>query len=108
VDIGVHQDGLVHVSQLSDTFVKDASEVVKPGQKVQVTVTDIDLPRNRIALSMKSNPTLGAKGVAPTAGRGPSGASPSGARSPQSFTPAPAKPAALGGDWFNAALNKKR
>ena len=108
VDIGVHQDGLVHVSQLSDTFVKDASEVVKPGQKVQVTVTDLDLPRNRIALSMKSNPTLGAKGAAPTAGRGPSGASPSGARSPQSFTPAPAKPAALGGDWFNAALNKKR
>jgi uncharacterized protein len=109
VDIGVHQDGLVHVSQLSDTFVKDASEVVKPGQKVQVTVTDIDLPRNRIALSMKANPTLGAKGVAPTAGRGLSGASPSGARGPNSFTTAkPAAPAALGGDWFNAALNKKR
>ncbi len=107
VDVGVHQDGLVHVSQLSDNFVKDASEVVKPGQKVQVTVTDIDLPRNRIALSMKSNPQIGTKseGRAGPLGR-PSGASPSGARGPNSF--APAKPAALGGDWFNAALNKKR
>ncbi len=106
VDIGVHQDGLVHVSQLSDTFVKDASEVVKPGQKVQVTVTDIDLPRNRIALSMKANPQIGSKseGRVPQAGPG----RPSSARSPQPFTPAPAKPAALGGDWFNAALNKKR
>jgi uncharacterized protein len=54
VDVGVHQDGLVHVSQLSDQFVRDASEVVKVGQKVQVTVVEVDLKRNRIALSMKS------------------------------------------------------
>jgi protein Tex len=55
VDIGVHQDGLVHVSQLADRYVRDANEVVKVGQKVKVTVQSIDLPRNRIALSMKSD-----------------------------------------------------
>ena len=58
VDIGVHQDGLVHVSQLADHFVRDASEVVKVGQKVQTTVVEVDLKRNRIALSMKSKPDL--------------------------------------------------
>jgi uncharacterized protein len=58
VDIGVHQDGLVHVSQLADHFVRDASEVVKVGQKVQVTVVEVDLKRNRIALSMKSKPEM--------------------------------------------------
>jgi uncharacterized protein len=58
VDIGVHQDGLVHLSQLADHFVRDASEVVKVGQKVQATVIEVDLKRNRIALSMKSNPDL--------------------------------------------------
>ena len=58
VDIGVHQDGLVHVSQLADHFVRDASEVVKVGQKVQITVVEVDLKRNRIALSMKSKPDL--------------------------------------------------
>jgi uncharacterized protein len=61
VDIGVHQDGLVHVSQLADRFVKDPAEVVKVGQKVRVTVTEVDLERKRIALSMRANPTLGAK-----------------------------------------------
>ena len=55
VDIGVHQDGLVHISALSDNFVKDPAEVVKPGQKVNVTVLEIDLVRKRVALSMKSN-----------------------------------------------------
>ncbi len=58
VDIGVHQDGLVHVSQLSDDFVKNAADIVKPGQKVNVTVVEIDIPRKRIALSMKSNATV--------------------------------------------------
>ncbi|HUH13267.1 MAG TPA: Tex family protein [Longimicrobiales bacterium] len=53
VDVGVHQDGLVHVSQLADRFVKDPNEVVKVGQKVRVTVLDVDLQRNRIGLSMK-------------------------------------------------------
>ena len=54
VDIGVHQDGLVHVSQLSDKFVKDPNEVVKVSQKVMVRVTEVDEARKRIALSMKS------------------------------------------------------
>jgi len=56
VDIGVHQDGLVHISQLSDKFVKDASEIVRVNQKVKVTVLEVDLDRKRIALSMRSAP----------------------------------------------------
>ena len=54
VDIGVHQDGLVHVSELADHFVKDPREVVKVGQIVKVRVIDVDIARNRISLSMKS------------------------------------------------------
>ena len=54
VDIGVHQDGLVHISQLADRFVKDPGDVVKLGQPVTVTVMDIDQNRRRIALSMKN------------------------------------------------------
>jgi uncharacterized protein len=59
VDVGVHQDGLVHISQLADTFIKDPNEVVKVGQKVQVTVIEVDMERNRIALSMKAKPEIG-------------------------------------------------
>jgi len=70
VDIGVHQDGLVHVSQLADRFVKDPNDAVKVGQKVKVTVQSIDLPRNRIALSMRSD---GGTGVKPQGARGQSG-----------------------------------
>ena len=53
VDIGVHQDGLVHVSALANKFVKDPHEVVKPGQVVKVKVIDVDLKRQRIALTMR-------------------------------------------------------
>lgn len=53
VDIGVHQDGLVHISQLADTFVDDPNKIVKVAQKVMVTVTEVDAQRKRIALSMK-------------------------------------------------------
>lgn len=56
VDIGVHQDGLVHISQISDTFVDDPNKVVKVHQKVIVTVTEVDVARRRIALSMKKDP----------------------------------------------------
>ena len=52
VDIGVHQDGLVHISKLADRFVKDPSEIVKVQQKVMVTVLDVDKERSRISLSM--------------------------------------------------------
>lgn len=53
VDVGVHQDGLVHISQLSDRFITDPSTIIKVGQKVMVRVTEIDIDRKRIALSMK-------------------------------------------------------
>ncbi|MEP2024461.1 MAG: Tex family protein [Reichenbachiella sp.] len=56
VDVGVHQDGLVHVSQLSDSFVSDPAAVVKLQQQVQVTVTEINIAQKRISLSMKSDP----------------------------------------------------
>ena len=61
VDIGVHQDGLVHVSQLADRFVKDPHEVVKAGDVVQVRVTEVDVPRKRIGLSMKKDGGASAK-----------------------------------------------
>ena len=54
VDVGVHQDGLVHISELSDRFVKDPREVVKAGDVVRVRVKEIDVARKRIALTMKS------------------------------------------------------
>ena len=54
VDIGVHQDGLVHISELSTGFVRNPADVVKVQQKVQVKVLDVDLERNRIALTMKT------------------------------------------------------
>ena len=54
VDVGVHQDGLVHVSQLADRFVRNPSEIVKVQQQVRVTVLEVDLERKRISLSMKS------------------------------------------------------
>ncbi|MBN2652708.1 MAG: RNA-binding transcriptional accessory protein [Spirochaetales bacterium] len=55
VDIGVHQDGLVHISQLSDTFVSDPNEFIKVNQKVSVTVMEVDADRKRISLTMKSD-----------------------------------------------------
>lgn len=55
VDIGVHQDGLVHISQITDKFITNPSEVLKVAQKVMVTVTEVDINRKRIALTMKEN-----------------------------------------------------
>lgn len=77
VDVGVHQDGLVHVSQLADRYVKDPAEAVKVGQKVTVTVLDVDLPRKRIALSLKTDP-----GARPERGAGASPGRCRGARPP--------------------------
>ncbi len=54
VDVGVHQDGLVHVSQLADRFVKDPHEVARVGERIKVRVLEVDLPRKRIALSARS------------------------------------------------------
>ncbi|HEY0864376.1 MAG TPA: Tex family protein [Lacunisphaera sp.] len=109
VDVGVHQDGLVHVSQLADSFVKEPAAVVKPGQKVMVTVTEVDLARKRIALSMRSKPELGARPGNTATGKPVTG--PGQLRSGSGLRPSPAAPSApqsLNGDWFTAALNKKK
>lgn len=79
VDIGVHQDGLVHVSQLADRFIKDAHEVVKAGDVVKVRVVDVDIKRKRIGLSMRKD--------------GDGGASRGGPRDNGGGKPAPRSPA---------------
>ncbi|WP_237152791.1 Tex family protein [Oryzibacter oryziterrae] len=68
VDIGVHQDGLVHVSQLADRFVKDPRDVVKAGDVVKVRVVEVDAKRKRIALSMRKDDGQGAQGGRPAGG----------------------------------------
>ncbi|MEY5010743.1 MAG: hypothetical protein RLZZ253_1882 [Verrucomicrobiota bacterium] len=98
VDIGVHQDGLVHVSQLSDNFVKNPAEVVKVAQRVQVTVTEVDLARKRIALSMKSKPEL-----APRGERKPE----AGPRDMKRFGQSSPQPAS-GNDWFSQAMQRRK
>jgi uncharacterized protein len=102
VDIGVHQDGLVHVSQLSDRFIKDPAEVVKVSQRVTVTVTEVDLPRKRIALSMKAAPQIGAS----TTGTRTSPGAPRPAGGGFNRPAQPTQPQAV--DWFTAALNKNK
>lgn len=67
VDIGVHQDGLVHVSAMSKTFIKDPREVVKPGDIVKVKVLEIEVARKRIALTLRLDDEVGTKGKAPAA-----------------------------------------
>jgi uncharacterized protein len=117
VDIGVHQDGLVHISQLADRFVKDPAEVVKVGERVWVTVVEVDQARNRIALSMRTAPEqtggkqAGAGGGERPAqsqnqargrpGRNRSGGGGGGGRSA-------APPPTLNDDWFSQALGKKK
>jgi uncharacterized protein len=117
VDIGVHQDGLVHVSQLSDSFVRDAAEIVKVAQRVTVTVTEVDIPRKRIALSMKSKPDfekkVGSGGPRP-AGQGGQAGQGGGQRSfagggNRSSGGGMGNPFGGGGggvDWFTAAAQK--
>jgi len=76
VDVGVHQDGLVHISEMADRFVKDPREVVKAGDVVKVRVKEVDVPRKRIGLTMKSGAidTRGAgAGQSVSSGRGPGG-----------------------------------
>ncbi len=82
VDIGVHQDGLVHISQLSDQYVSDPAEVVKINQRVKVKVMEVDVGRKRISLSMKSeNPSSTRKDVKDSTGKpSPGGKSVSGGK----------------------------
>lgn len=104
VDIGVHQDGLIHISQLADRFVKDPNEVVKVQQKVEVTVMEVDLDRKRIALSMRKN-AVGASAGKPAEGRTSPANAPARPQQSSAARPAPkraAKPASEG--WFSAAL----
>jgi protein Tex len=96
VDIGVHQDGLVHVSQLADRFVKDPREVVKAGDIVRVRVVEVDFERKRIALTMKSGVVQGgAKPAVRTA-----------ASAPPSRPAAPPRPTAAPDTAFGAAFAK--
>ena len=100
VDIGVHQDGLVHVSQLADRFVKDPAEVVKVQQRVEVTVLEVDLARKRISLSMRKPAPAGAGPQRPQpAARNAAPA----ALAPQRRLPQPAKEG-----WFSAALRSAK
>ena len=89
VDIGVHQDGLVHVSQLADRFVKDPHEVVKAGDVVKVRVTEVDVPRKRIALTMRKD------GAAPARDDAPKGAAKP-VRGPKQAAPQRSEPGGLG------------
>ncbi len=65
VDIGVHQDGLVHISELANEFVSDPHKVVKPGQIVQVRVMQVDVERNRVNLSMRAEGSAPVKAQRP-------------------------------------------
>jgi uncharacterized protein len=78
VDVGVHQDGLVHVSAMSKSFVKDPREVVKPGDIVKVKVLDVDIPRKRISLTLRLDDE-----AAPAERTGQGGGRPRGGRPPQ-------------------------
>jgi protein Tex len=101
VDIGVHQDGLVHISELSNTFVKDPRDVVKAGDVVKVRVKEVDAPRKRIALTMKSGAMqAGGQASAPPAAR------PQSAPQTSNRPTSPAKPDAQGESAFAAALRK--
>lgn len=70
IDIGVHQDGLAHISELSDTFVKDPKDAIRPQQKVNAYVLEVDKARKRISLSLKTNPTKRVRSAGEIAGAG--------------------------------------
>ncbi|KAF1005673.1 MAG: Protein YhgF [Luteibacter sp.] len=112
VDIGVHQDGLVHVSALSHTFVKDPRDAVKAGDIVKVKVMEVDLPRKRIALSMRLDDVPGeARGSRPAQRDDAPAGNRRGGQGGGGRGPAPAKPSApptnsAFADAFSRALKK--
>ncbi len=110
VDIGVHQDGLVHISALSEKFIKDPHEAVKAGDVVKVKVMEVDIPRNRIALSMRMSDTPGEKVDGPRGGArqggGKSGQAPRSERHSSQDKPAPAN-AAMAALFANAKQLRK-
>ena len=100
VDIGVHQDGLVHVSQIADKFVRDPAEVVRVGDRVTVRVMSVDLERGRIALSMRNDAGAprsqkGEQGPSPNAPRAARGGGAAGAARPKAPAPFTPKPGAV-------------
>ena len=108
VDIGVHQDGLVHISQISDDFVKNPAEFLKVGQRVQTTVMEVDQPRKRIALSLKTKVDLAPRQPrgtgAPGGNRGGQGGR--GEDLSRYMRQDSGKPG-TGGDWFSQAQQRK-
>ena len=102
VDIGVHQDGLVHISELADRFVKDPREVVKVGDVVNVRVKEVDVERKRIGLTMRS-------GAIDRDASPPAGARPQSGPSSQSrnFAPPPKKAAEPAGESALAAALRR-
>ncbi|MDH0212511.1 Tex family protein [Stutzerimonas stutzeri] len=105
VDIGVHQDGLMHISALSEKFVKDPYEVVKAGDIVKVKVMEVDIPRNRVGLSMRMSDTPGEKTDGPRGGK-PRGNAPRSERHAREDKPAPAN-AAMAALFANAKQLRK-
>ena len=106
VDIGVHQDGLVHVSALSEKFVKDPYQVVKAGDIVKVKVMEVDIPRQRVGLSMRMSDTPGEKTDGPRGGGKPRGNAPRSERHAKEDKPAPAN-AAMAALFANAKQLRK-
>jgi uncharacterized protein len=96
VDIGVHQDGLVHVSALSNRFVKDPHEIVKPGQIVKVKVMEVDLKRQRISLTMRLDGAPSSSSAAGETHAKANSSAVSGAREPRPPAPSRARPEASG------------
>ncbi|PVZ10375.1 MULTISPECIES: Tex family protein [unclassified Pseudomonas] len=109
VDIGVHQDGLVHISALSEKFIKDPREAVKAGDVVKVKVMEVDIPRKRVGLSMRMSDTPGEKTEGPRGGGRPQGGARSGQGNARAAAPA-AAPAnnAMAALFANAKQLKKR
>jgi uncharacterized protein len=102
VDVGVHQDGLVHVSQLADRFVKDPAEVVKVGDKIKVRVLEVDLSRKRISLSARSQDA----GAARPAGKPPAPEQGRPAQRGPNRQPAKEQPAKFGNNPFAKLLKR--
>ena len=102
VDIGVHQDGLVHISQLADKFVKDPKDVVSAGDRVTVRVLEVKLDKKQIALTMKSQSERGAASERPAAAPAPAGRAAKGPSGP----PPPSKPAPFNNPFAAALANK--
>ncbi|MDH4555175.1 RNA-binding transcriptional accessory protein [Pseudomonas sp. BN417] len=108
VDIGVHQDGLVHISALSEKFVKDPYEVVKAGDIVRVKVMEVDIPRNRVGLSMRMGDTPGEKVEGPRGGGSRQGGQPRQQQgAPRQSAPPPSN-GAMASLFANAKQIKKK